>query len=838
MNEYRYRLNITQSNFVCGNINSNAARLILANNVTIINDIATTNEDTPVTGNVLTNDSGSGSTAAALTVTTFTVGGVTYNAGDTATIAGVGTIIINANGSYTFTPLANYNGNVPAITYTATDTNGGSGTGTLNITVTAVNDVPVATDDVITAAEDSPATGSLLANDTDVDGNTLTVTQLSVTVNGTVINFTAGQTTTLPGIGVIIVNADGTYTFTPNANWNGTVPVITYTISDGNGGTDTETLAVTITAVNDAPVAVNDSFTGLEDGPAITGNLIINDSDVDGGNLSVTGFAIAGVTGPFTVGIPATIPGVGTITVNSDGTFTFTPLPNYNGTVPAITYTVSDGVSPNPLTASATLNITVTAVKDAPIAANDAHIINEDNSKTFTSIIKLNTRSLIQQLEDSDLKRTNIEELGFKPKVLFLPSNLDQIQSILKESENGDLKNEYFQQIDLLQSSIGKSVDLLSLFYFKEKLLSEFNLNNEKPDYLKESSLQIVSRISCANSLLQLTNKNSGSTPITVSGTQFGLTVLNQNIKNESSIILHGGLNSWNFLENGAIVLRDNPKLGLTVRNQQIVNNSEIILHEGYNQWYINDDGSIVLRNNPEFGLTVLNQDFKDNSKIILHNGFNRWDLNFPNITSLLQNAPDPSLLSFFCISSPIENLQTNENNYIALLKNILDSDSEKICDELYFQLIEQKDKFKNLSVFLNCNSRLKIGVDDKINHAVNSISFYEVIQKYLSTKGIKYNANSTKNGVKEIQVSLKTFEDTYISQDSLFVDDLSKLIAEQTGNTIDIDFIGNKIVHLELTDIKRLDRKRKIEQDYKQAISQNTLELYRDFLNNYFDSK
>jgi hypothetical protein len=77
--------------------------------------------------------------------------------------------------------------------------------------------------------------------------------------------------------------------------------------------------------------------------------------------------------------------------------------------------------------------------------------------------------------------------------------------------------------------------------------------------------------------LLQLTNKNSGSTPITVSGTQFGLTVLNQNIKNESSIILHGGLNTWNFLENGAIVLRDNPKLGLTVRNQQIVNNSEII---------------------------------------------------------------------------------------------------------------------------------------------------------------------------------------------------------------------------------------------------------------------
>jgi len=130
MNEYRYRLQVSQSNYVCGNINSNVARLILANNVTIINDIATTNEDTPVTGNVLTNDTGSGSPAVALTVTTFTVGGVTYNAGQTATIAGVGTIVVDTDGSYTFTPVANYNGNVPAITYTATDTNGGSGTGT------------------------------------------------------------------------------------------------------------------------------------------------------------------------------------------------------------------------------------------------------------------------------------------------------------------------------------------------------------------------------------------------------------------------------------------------------------------------------------------------------------------------------------------------------------------------------------------------------------------------------------------------------------------------------------------------------------------------------------
>jgi hypothetical protein len=173
MNEYKYRLQIAQSDFACGNLTTDAVRLILENYVTIIDDVVTTNEDTPLTGNVLTNDSGSGTPALPLTVTTFTVGGQTYNAGDTATIAGVGTIVINADGSFTFTPVANYNGQVPAITYTAEDANGGSNSADLSITVTAVNDAPEASPNTNTVDEDTVATGNVLSNDTDVDGDPL-----------------------------------------------------------------------------------------------------------------------------------------------------------------------------------------------------------------------------------------------------------------------------------------------------------------------------------------------------------------------------------------------------------------------------------------------------------------------------------------------------------------------------------------------------------------------------------------------------------------------------------------------------------------------------------------
>ena len=337
------------------------------------NDTGTIAEDTTLTVNaasgLLANDTDvDGNT---LSVTQFTVAGVagSFTAGNTATIPGVGALTINANGSYTFVPAANYNGAVPVATYTVSDGAGGTATSTLSIAVTPVNDAPVATNDTGTIAEDTTLTvnaaSGLLANDTDVDGNTLSVTQF--TVAGVAGTFTAGATATIPSVGTLRINADGSYVFTPAANYNGAVPVATYTVSDGAGGTATATLSIAVTPVNDAPVATNDTGTIAED-TTLTVNaasgLLANDTDVDGNTLSVTQFTVAGVAGSFTAGSTATIPGVGALTINANGSYTFVPAANYNGAVPVATYTVSDGAGG---TATATLSIAVTPVNDAPV---------------------------------------------------------------------------------------------------------------------------------------------------------------------------------------------------------------------------------------------------------------------------------------------------------------------------------------------------------------------------------------------------------------------------------------------------------------------------------------
>jgi large repetitive protein len=285
------------------------------------NDTATTNEDTPVTIPVLAND--------------------TDPDGDplTVTIASApnGTVVINANGTVTYTPNPNFNG-TDTITYTISDGNGGTSTATVTIAVAPVNDPPVARPDTAVTNEDTPVRIPVLSNDTDVDGNSLTVTAVSAP-NGTVT-----------------INPDGTISYAPNPNFNGT-DTITYTISDGQGGTSTTTVTVTVNPVNDPPVAVNDNATTPEDVP-VTIAVLSNDTDVDGDRLTVTGATATN----------------GTVVVNPDGTVTFTPNANFNGTA-IVTYTISDGKGG---TSTATATITVSPVNDPPVAVNDTATTNED----------------------------------------------------------------------------------------------------------------------------------------------------------------------------------------------------------------------------------------------------------------------------------------------------------------------------------------------------------------------------------------------------------------------------------------------------------------------------
>ncbi|MGI2202265.1 beta strand repeat-containing protein, partial [Shewanella baltica] len=321
----------------------------------LANDSNTTDEDSVATGNVLDNDN---DVDSSLSVVSFEVGGTTYAAGTEVTLEG-GTLVLNADGSYTFTPNENWNGQVPVITYT---TNTGA-SATLTINISPVDDPSVLVNDSNTVDEDTAATGNVLDNDSDVDS---TLSVVSFEVGGT--TYTAGTEVTLEG-GTLVLNADGSYTFTPNENWNGQVPVITYTTNTGASAT----LTINISPVDDASVLANDSNTVDED-TAATGNVLDNDSDVDS-SLSVVSFEVGGTT--YAAGTEVTLEG-GTLVLNADGSYTFTPNENWNGQVPAITYTTNTG-------ASATLTINVTPVADGGPSVtintdtnNDGFISNEE----------------------------------------------------------------------------------------------------------------------------------------------------------------------------------------------------------------------------------------------------------------------------------------------------------------------------------------------------------------------------------------------------------------------------------------------------------------------------
>ncbi|MEK8048608.1 cadherin-like domain-containing protein, partial [Ideonella margarita] len=249
---------------------------------------------------------------------------------------------------------------VPVATYNLTD---GSSTdsSTLTISVNAVDDAFTDANEVVTVDEDTVLNGSVLTGTSSVDGP---VTVTTFTVAGLAGTFNAGQTATMAGVGTLVINANGTYTFTPVANYNGPVPVATYNLTDGSS-TDSSTLTISVNAVDDAFTDANEVVTVDED-TVLNGSVLTGTSSVDG-PVTVTTFTVAGLAGTFNAGQTATITGVGTLVINANGTYTFTPVANYNGPVPVATYNLTDGSS----TDSSTLTISVNAVDDAFTDANE-----------------------------------------------------------------------------------------------------------------------------------------------------------------------------------------------------------------------------------------------------------------------------------------------------------------------------------------------------------------------------------------------------------------------------------------------------------------------------------
>ncbi|HEQ3536235.1 TPA: tandem-95 repeat protein, partial [Vibrio parahaemolyticus] len=387
----------------------------------IVADKATVVEDTPTIIKVLGND-------------TFEGDGKVVSL-DANNGPANGTVSVNPDGSVTYTPNDNY---VGKDTFTYIVTSGGvSESTTVEVNVTPVNDAPVAKDDIATTQEDTAVTIDVLSNDTDVDGDKLSI-----------------QSATVPEAQGKVEIVDGKLVFTPAENFNGHVE-ITYTVTDG-ALTDQATVEVTVNAVNDTPVVesniadqalaedftpytidLNTAFSDVDnvDGEltfSVSGNSNIQVAIVNGiatitptadwnGSETLT-FTATDPSGEsisqrvdFTVAPVADIvadkatvvedtstvikvlgndtfegdgkvvsldtnngPANGTVSVNPDGSVTYTPNDNYQGT-DSFTYIVTSGG----VSESTTVSVDVTPVNDAPVAKDDTAITDEDTPVTI-----------------------------------------------------------------------------------------------------------------------------------------------------------------------------------------------------------------------------------------------------------------------------------------------------------------------------------------------------------------------------------------------------------------------------------------------------------------------
>ncbi len=245
----------------------------------------------------------------------------------------------DATGLFTYTPLPDFFGS-DSFTFTASDSNGESNTATISITVTPVNDAPVATDTSLATAEDTATSGKLTA--IDPDGDALVFALASP-----------------PARGTATVAPDGSFTYTPAADANGT-DAFSFTVSDGTAGSAPATVSVTINPVNDPPVAGSTTIT-LDEDTTATGRLTATDPDGD-----ALVFALANP------------PARGTATVAPDGSFTYTPAADANGT-DAFSFTVSDGTAGS---APATVSVTIDPVNDPPVADNGSIGVDQGGTAT------------------------------------------------------------------------------------------------------------------------------------------------------------------------------------------------------------------------------------------------------------------------------------------------------------------------------------------------------------------------------------------------------------------------------------------------------------------------
>lgn len=266
-------------------------------------DSVSTDEDTTLNGNVLTNDTANG---GILSVHSFNWNGQVGTLGQAMTIDGVGQLTLNSDGDYTFVPATNYSGTVPTVQYIASNGTGFS-VSSLSISITAVNDAPTATADSAIAYEaggysngtaGSNPIGNVLTNDSDIDGDSIRVDQVAGQAVTAGSNRTTNATTVTGTYGSLTIGADGSYQYEVNNSHadvqalnvgDSLTDTFSYRITDGSL-TDTANLVITINGANDAPtVSVTNANVTVAEGESITlAGLAVADVDNDSLTLKVS----------------------------------------------------------------------------------------------------------------------------------------------------------------------------------------------------------------------------------------------------------------------------------------------------------------------------------------------------------------------------------------------------------------------------------------------------------------------------------------------------------------------------------------------------------------------
>ncbi|HGS5504797.1 TPA: tandem-95 repeat protein [Vibrio parahaemolyticus] len=265
---------------------------------------------------------------------------------------GNGTLVDNGDGTWTFTPQIDDDTEV-SFTFDIIDDEDQVVSGSANLDILPINDAPNAENDVITTEEDTSVTIDVLVNDSDVEGDALSI-----------------QSASVPSEQGSVDIVDGKLVFTPAENFNGEA-TITYIVTDGDL-TDEAKVTVTVTPVNDSPVAVDDT-TSIQEDTAVTIDVLPNDTDVDGDKLSIQSASVPEAQGKVEI---------------VDGKLVFTPAENFNGDA-EIAYIVTDGQ----LTDEAKVTVTVNPVDDAPTIKIDAvESITEDAVSTDTVVATLTVR--------------------------------------------------------------------------------------------------------------------------------------------------------------------------------------------------------------------------------------------------------------------------------------------------------------------------------------------------------------------------------------------------------------------------------------------------------------